>query len=309
MNVITKYCPKCGVEKYLCEFSPDRTRKLGVSSWCKECAAIRRANKSETLRINDPEYQLKIMMGAQGKKRCSICKEYKSLDRFAKDPSKPQGLRYECKDCFSKKAIERYNSNREEILQKNKEYRDINKDTINERRRSIYAENKEVINDKRRQDYSEDKLGILIKCAKYRENNRDKISQGMKKYYQENKDQIQKRVKEYWNTPEGRITIAKASIKRRNNMKLQAVTLTPDQWMLCLAEVDYKCPMCGKQFSDDLMPHVDHIYPLSLGGNLTYWNVQPLCKSCNSSKYNSRRVDHELRKAHTVALRLHALLT
>jgi len=38
----TKICPKCKEEKLLLEFGKDKTKKLGVSSYCSVCAAENR---------------------------------------------------------------------------------------------------------------------------------------------------------------------------------------------------------------------------------------------------------------------------
>lgn len=38
----TKLCPRCGDEKSIFSFGRDRTKKLGVSSYCKSCAAENR---------------------------------------------------------------------------------------------------------------------------------------------------------------------------------------------------------------------------------------------------------------------------
>lgn len=50
---------------------------------------------------------------------------------------------------------------------------------------------------------------------------------------------------------------------------------------------DYKCLCCSTKESEENVLTVDHIIPLSKGGNDTYDNVQPLCKSCNSKKHTS----------------------
>lgn len=58
-----------------------------------------------------------------------------------------------------------------------------------------------------------------------------------------------------------------------------------------LRDSGWKCSACGVDTPEVLRgthalnaPEVDHIVPLSRGGNHSYENLQCLCKSCNSSK-------------------------
>lgn len=53
-------------------------------------------------------------------------------------------------------------------------------------------------------------------------------------------------------------------------------------WLLVLRRARYHCQHCGTKKRLE----ADHIIPLSLGGTNHGWNLQPLCKPCNSSKNN-----------------------
>ena len=52
------------------------------------------------------------------------------------------------------------------------------------------------------------------------------------------------------------------------------------KWDDKLSLAGYKCVNCGSEA--DIV--IDHIIPLSKGGTNTIDNIQPLCRSCNSSK-------------------------
>lgn len=55
-------------------------------------------------------------------------------------------------------------------------------------------------------------------------------------------------------------------------------------WELLKAHAGYRCARCGEK-----KPLTqDHIVPLSKGGSDYIWNIQPLCKPCNSSKHDKR---------------------
>jgi 5-methylcytosine-specific restriction endonuclease McrA len=54
------------------------------------------------------------------------------------------------------------------------------------------------------------------------------------------------------------------------------------QWGVMLERAGHTCSHCGKTGNMT----IDHIIPLSKGGGYNIENLQPLCKSCNSSKLN-----------------------
>lgn len=56
-----------------------------------------------------------------------------------------------------------------------------------------------------------------------------------------------------------------------------------DYWRWICARLGYRCQMCGKVFSLSRLT-VDHQLPINRGGDNDEWNLQPLCKSCNSRK-------------------------
>lgn len=65
--------------------------------------------------------------------------------------------------------------------------------------------------------------------------------------------------------------------KKRHNGES---ALTEEEWETALAYFNYSCAYCGN--SDEMTK--DHLDPLKNGGELTFSNVVPACRSCNSSK-------------------------
>lgn len=59
--------------------------------------------------------------------------------------------------------------------------------------------------------------------------------------------------------------------------------ITVQEWLTIFNQAEGKCVNCG---SDEYIC-IDHIIPLSQGGQNTIENIQPLCRVCNISKYNS----------------------
>ena len=47
-----------------------------------------------------------------------------------------------------------------------------------------------------------------------------------------------------------------------------------------------KCNICGREFSEECLPEIDHIIPVSLGGSDDINNLQLVCSFCNRRKGN-----------------------
>lgn len=86
-------------------------------------------------------------------KKCSRCKQHKALCKFAKDSSKRNGLRSDCKEC--------HNESR-------KEYYLVNKDKINEKSRVKQSKNREKYNKQKRDWNNKNPSKYLLTKARAR---------------------------------------------------------------------------------------------------------------------------------------------
>jgi hypothetical protein len=69
-------------------------------------------------------------------------------------------------------------------------------------------------------------------------------------------------------------------LSRAQQLKANGGSHTPNEWRLLCALYNWRCADCGKK-----RPLTkDHVIPVVQGGGDDISNVQPLCRSCNSSK-------------------------
>jgi len=129
-------------------------------------------------------------------KKCRLCGELKEVNDFHKKKNTIDGVRNECKECvkgiqkkykeapdFKEKQKEydkqRYDSLRNQILERKKEYHIENRDSILEKKR-IYREQPE--NKERTKEYLE----------KYREEHREEMREYIKNYKVDNREKYYK---------------------------------------------------------------------------------------------------------------------
>jgi len=218
------------------------------------------------------------------KKTCTKCGKEKQFDEFCKDRSKEFGLYGQCKSCHNLCQKQRYQNNKEKIIAYQKQYQKNNKEKIKVRKKQYYQNNKEKDATQKKQYYHENREKILAYHRQYQKNNRKEIATYKEQYYQ---------------TPKGKEIRQKGKHKRR---ALKAKTFYESFNPIEVFKRDnYRCQHCGKKTRPDyknqyhpLYPNLDHILPLSKGGNHTRLNTQCLCHKCNTVK-NNKENNEQLR--------------
>ena len=227
-------------------------------------------------------------------KVCSKCKRILVAyeGNFAKKKGARYGLRSECKKC----GKQHYKDNREKIRERQKQYRENNEEKIKEFKKQYYEKNKEKIKEKSKKWYEENKEYAKEHREKRKENRKEYMEQWREKnkkhrkeyskeYYEENKEHIKEYKKQYKiNNPD---KVFNYHHKRRELKECQGRGIAKEQWIEMMEFFEWKCAYSGMQFSSNNKERdrtIDHIIPLSKGGEHEIWNLVPMCANYNYSK-------------------------
>jgi len=302
----TKICNTCEIEKPITDFSK-RTNRKTPENQCRACAASYTARYRTRNAIKLKEKQSSPGYTPPSSKKCNTCIIIKPITEFNKDSSSKDGFKNYCKTCNSKIMAKYHSDHHEEeaakraALRSPKPFQDPNNKTCTKCKIEQPVENFYALKRRGNKPNSICKKCVALSRREYRKNNLEKLllynalyhtthkPEAAKRwlvYYESHKEELLKRVSEYTKTPRGKATSARCRHRRDVRIKNTKNTLTLKQWNKILKMQNNRCADCKKEFTDKLKPERDHIIPLTLGGNLTFGNVQALCRSCNSKKYN-----------------------
>lgn len=187
----------------------------------------------------------------QEKKTCSQCKLDLSLDCFSPNGNR---LRSNCKKCQAKKRKIFVSKNKDKVLKQNHLSYENNKDTILDKKKIYHIKNRDVILDNHKDYYLVNKETILAKVMAYR-----------KKH------------------PE----VYRASNSKRRAQKRAAIcNVSSEEIRMLKEEYNYCCAYCSSQTNENNPLHIDHMIPLSKGGQHIIENLLPACRDCNLKKFN-----------------------
>jgi hypothetical protein len=215
-------------------------------------------------------------------KRCPECKKHKPISEFARNRSKKSGLASACKQCECARMRIYYAANREKIIAKVHKYEKDNPEKIAVRKRVYYEANKERTKPQRR---------------KYRETNREKLIAGQRLWYENNREKVAKRNRKWYKANLDKVR--DRTTLRRARKAGATGSHTAAQFRALIEATGGICLCCGRHFTDDLRPTEDHIVPLSKGGSDDITNIQPLCHSCNCSKYVKIKDFRQIKEANS----------
>jgi 5-methylcytosine-specific restriction endonuclease McrA len=236
-------------------------------------------------------------------KTCTKCRQSLPSSSFSKCSSKKDGLHSNCRACRSSAAKAKRLENPEEARAKAKEWRDQNKDKtatyfqtykqknpegLKASRKKYYDNNRDALYQKNKDWAIANPDKVAAKQERWRKNNPDKVADKKRRYYLKYSDRIKAKSRRNYqvnpelakvnranwiaNNPEKR---AASRYKRRSQMETPFVISANEISRL------YKspCAYCGSASE-----HLDHVIPLSRGGEHRIGNLVGACAKCNLSK-------------------------
>jgi 5-methylcytosine-specific restriction endonuclease McrA len=227
-------------------------------------------------------------------KVCSKCKVEKLISEFHKRNDRASGLKSHCISCCIESAKEYYKNNKKKMLKKNKIYRDENKEQLFKKRQIYCNNNKEIIQEKQHAYYQTNRDTHIEHNHSYYNANQKQILEQKRNYWKINKEELNKKQRQRRKDDPEKIR----SYGRKARHKRRALTAEAKIENFNPSEVfkrdSYICQSCGiktrpdyKNYNHDKYPNLDHIIPLSLGGEHSKRNTQCLCHKCNMAKNNT----------------------
>jgi 5-methylcytosine-specific restriction endonuclease McrA len=208
----------------------------------------------------------------RGLKRCSTCRQIKSVFQFTRRSSASDGLTSQCKDCQNEWR-RRYRSVPENVEKERSSslaWKERHADYCREQAMAWHWEHRAYKLQKKKEWHEA-----------HKESENRKSRKNMHRWVQEN--------------PARHLTHCRNYRARKSNAE---GAHTSDQWK-ALKTFFQACPCCGKKKRLTL----DHIIPLAWDGRNSLDNLQPLCKKCNSEKGDRYAADYRPRKVRKWAYR------
>ena len=243
---------------------------------CSKCGRILVANK-----INFHKGSGKYGLTS----KCKICrkqyvkeneKEIKEYQKKYREEHKEETKEYmkkyieEHKEEIKENQKQYYQDNKDktEFQEKRKKYREEHKEEKRKSDKKYREEHKEEIKENKKQYYNEHKEEILEYQKQYREENKEEILEKQKQYRDNNPDKIFN-----WRN------------KRRLLEKNQGDGITKEQWLEMMTFFNWSCAYSGEYIGGDSDKRtIDHIIPISKGGEHEVWNCVPMHHTYNSGK-------------------------
>ncbi len=150
--------------------------------------------------------------------------------------------------------------------------------SVKDQRKQYYIHNRDIILAKSKQWYQDNKQHKLEYDQNYRTLNLDRLRMRTRVYTSNNLQKIQDQTRKYRNSEIGKLIRKNSNIKRKRRLKGQ----------LSLSELlDFQKQSTHCSYCNIPLPakwHIDHIIPISKGGEHILSNICASCPTCNLQK-------------------------
>lgn len=206
-------------------------------------------------------------------KTCGRCKQLKAFSEFQKHKSLKFGLQSWCKVCIA-------------FRQANKSERVLNKPTATEKWCNRCKQYKVFASFGKHKTLP---LGLTHWCSVCITQSNATIylggnQQRRQNYYQAHKAQHRINTKQWKKNNPERVQISSVASRQRRATRILTCAVndfTADEWVDRLREFNYCCAYCHTDLGK---LQIEHMQPISRGGNHTLSNIVPACKECNLRK-------------------------
>lgn len=211
-------------------------------------------------------------------KRCSQCREIKTLEEFHQDRARKYGRRSACNVCVREYSRKYRETNPEKARESAHKYRQANLEKARERNHKWHEANRERTQKRKRRWYKDNRERSRETSRKWREANLEKTREDSRRWREANLERVQENERRYRQAnPE---KIREKCRRRRARENGAEGNFTEAQFQVLCEYYGSVCIACGST------RHLtrDHVILLTKGGSDNISNIQPLCRSCNSSK-------------------------
>ena len=169
-----------------------------------------------------------------------------------------------CKSCRKEARRQWYHANPEKEKEGNRRWQQANREKVSEAKRRWAQANREKENERKR---------------RWKQANPEKVKEENRRWHQANPEKAHESVRRWVQAnPEAH---AAHKHRRRTRKTGAGGSFTAAEFKALIRHYGGKCLCCGRT---DVKLAADHVVPVAKGGSSNIDNIQPLCKSCNSSK-------------------------
>ena len=270
---------------------------------CTKCKRILVANETNFTKKKNGKYGLVA--------RCKKCDKKYREDNKEKIAECKKKCYEKNKDHYSEYKTQWYQDNKEEITKRNKQNYQNNKEEFSKRNKNYRLRKKqeiideynfiEIIKSNKVWNHCPFIIKVCPKCKRilvannmnFRKDKDNKNGLGSEckkckakidnKYYENNKEELKEKCKKY-NQENPHVKINSHN-KRRQKIENQGEGITKEQWKEMFEFFNWRCAYSGEYIgSDSDKRTIDHIIPLSKGGEHEIWNCVPMYGNYNYSK-------------------------